>query len=914
MCTALLARAGAWGLRHEGARQSLLAGGHSEHHAAEQAHGLPGWARVKTSARDTVDKLSRIDETPGMIHRDTDEIAAKFMPGVTYNPWRYLFDQLAVIVCIVWFVIFSKACYHDDRVEDLDWWHERLKRFHSDHEHHRAAPDPEHPHATDIKADVLLAFHHPGFDHKSHTQPAPAHLLDSVLVDHEEDEDVSPRLEPSAMPRVKKRKKEIDALYSSQSSFARTVGGTPTGAPSMVDIRIDLLKDLCKAFQYWGFHVEAFKSVCEKMLFVYVYLKDDLEIRRHLNVDKTELQIRREVVGKLGIVQPEGQISSPPYIRYDARTVSLLYTGGVLGEDAAEQLYRTSGERNMLLTGLQRIRLISRECSRHVNLDVARDEGLLIDWFPVHSKSWLRKLRSIWGNWRLLLDFSFVQPVNSLREYFGSRLAFTYAWNGFFCKALMALLLPAVTNEIISAIGEYVFDADDLDHRLILGFSVVIICWSRLSMNIWASEEMFLVQLWEVTQHKFEDAARPSFRGYMVKSIANEKVMEKQYPRIQKIGLRALSLLATILFCLTVACCIMLWYLVFEGSMHLTASLCLSLQMMVFETAANYLIPVLTEFENHKHQNNFFNSYVWKQFLFQSVNVYLPFIYLAVKKPNEEDTLPNLRRQLMMNQGILSVTRIATTVWQALNQTVVLWWENRQIKKLHGETASIKRSAEEEQLIQYEYNLREQVEDMTQLVISLGFVLLFGSVSPIIVPLTLAVFSVQLRGSAYALVHHTKRPVPMFSQGLEAWGEIVTILARGGVLFSSFFVVNYGRSFQGTPLIARASGSFVFCFIMFMVWVLIDLAVPKASIDAVNLSIRRHCVQDTILRKCEKVSLDKERRRSTGGVVTLGESIGKSDEASNIENGEWGKIQTLSEHTAAPSPEDTQRSQGAESA
>merc|ERR1719487_2655957 len=134
----------------------------------------------------------------------------------------------------------------------------------------------------------------------------------------------------------------------------------------------------------------------------------------------------------------------------------------------------------------------------------------------------------------------------------------------------------------------------------------------------------------------------------------------------------------------------------------------------------------------------------------------------------------------------------------------MLWFELYQLRKQGIEPPS--RCFAEEQSKYTEFRIREQIESMLTLVISLGFVFMFGTVAPIVVPLSFLVFWVQLRANAYLVTMATKRTVPRKQVGIGAWQDVMELLMKFGILFSGFLIVAYGDTFKGTPLIAKLTG------------------------------------------------------------------------------------------------------------
>merc|ERR1719333_1662567 len=87
-----------------------------------------------------------------------------------------------------------------------------------------------------------------------------------------------------------------------------------------------------------------------------------------------------------------------------------------------------------------------------------------------------------------------------------------------------------------------------------------------------------------------------------------------------------------------------------------------------------------------------------------------------------------------------------------------LWYEDYQMKK-SGETVP-ERTDVETQGKFGPYRTREQIEAMTQLCLALGYVLIFGGVAPLVVPMCCLVFLVQIRASAVLITTAVNRSVP----------------------------------------------------------------------------------------------------------------------------------------------------------
>merc|ERR1740138_1803241 len=98
----------------------------------------------------------------------------------------------------------------------------------------------------------------------------------------------------------------------------------------------------------------------------------------------------------------------------------------------------------------------------------------------------------------------------------------------------------------------------------------------------------------------------------------------------------------------------------FSGKMTTVATILLVVQIKVLEFIFNWLAVLLTDFENHKYREDYYNNLLWKVVSFQMVNQYWPFIYLSVQQRRtdagcpEDGCLPELRSQLSQCMLVLA--------------------------------------------------------------------------------------------------------------------------------------------------------------------------------------------------------------------------------------------------------------------
>merc|ERR1719503_291145 len=286
--------------------------------------------------------------------------------------------------------------------------------------------------------------------------------------------------------------------------------------------------------------------------------------------------------------------------------------------------------------------------------------------------------------------------------------------------------------------------------------------------------------------------------------------------------------------------------------MGIFASVCLVSMMTVFRFIFNLTASALTSWENHKYQPSHYNSLLWKQVFFNFVNYYYAFFYLAIKQRYTPSGCPGgclnlLRRQLVTSLLLLSLVRIGEAIATTLLVRFKLWREAVARKRELNTQELPQLCFAETQSSYAEFQIREQIEMMSQLVVSLGFVIMFGGVAPLIVPFCLVVFVVNLRVTAFLLMTASKRPFPRRAFGIGAWTKVIGVIRGIGALFSAYLLAVYGAMFRDQETITRLSGMFGFCIFVFVLWALVDLFVPSESPEAALLKKRRAYVRNRVM-------------------------------------------------------------------
>ena len=136
---------------------------------------------------------------------------------------------------------------------------------------------------------------------------------------------------------------------------------------------------------------------------------------------------------------------------------------------------------------------------------------------------------------------AFYQPLTSIEEYFGEKVAFYFAW----------LQHTASHLVFLTAVGLVVFLAQvssgNWDTPLRPYFSVCVMIWTFIVLVNWRKRANFLAHQWGTMNYKEQETTRPQFHGEYVKDeITGEDILH--YPKWKRWLKYCISFPITLLF------------------------------------------------------------------------------------------------------------------------------------------------------------------------------------------------------------------------------------------------------------------------------------------------------------------------------------------------------------------------------
>ncbi|RZC38654.1 Anoctamin domain containing protein, partial [Asbolus verrucosus] len=431
----------------------------------------------------------------------------------------------------------------------------------------------------------------------------------------------------------------------------------------------------------------------------------------------------------------------------------------------------------------------------HYNYDPDADNQSLNDRQLLHK---------YWAN------FSFwykEQPLNIIEKYYGSEVAFYFAWLGFYNK----MLIPAAIIALISSFISFVQLIAGHNERV---FENVL----KIRWNVEYVESQTKVRL----QYK-EKATHKRFSMVTGRLEPYTPVKEKTFYLTLSFGICLLfmvvvvfAVFGVIMYRITVAALIRSTtegpLETFETFLLMSSSAILQVVLIkIFGKCYAPLSEWLTKLENPRTQVEFDNAVVYKRYFLGFVNNYASLFYIAFIKgrfytPAHHSSLTGIETDICHPCGcLMSVCNqlfflmvlksfIGNILTIAVPLVPQLSLRNGSIETNFRKIKS-KFKKPTEEVLQWEEEFRLEpagryllTTEFMEMIIQYGFVTFFVAAFPLAPVFALVINCLELRVDALKLVTRYRRPIPKKQSGIGPWNGILQVITHLSVATNAFML------------------------------------------------------------------------------------------------------------------------------
>ena len=426
---------------------------------------------------------------------------------------------------------------------------------------------------------------------------------------------------------------------------------------------------------------------------------------------------------------------------------------------------------------------------------------IIKDHFPLHISDYSQKI-----NMKML---SLRTPYNLARSYLNDDVALYFAWTYHYTKFI---LIPAVLSLIVFLLAKIL--SSKKAELLYMFYALGVTIWVQFFIIYWNRTESVLNVEWNNDSSEYEkEDKRKEFVGEIKRSIITGKY-ELRYSHKKKFINYLISSDITIIFILIAlfinAISLNLRALIpdnYHKLINMPRYRKYTKKKRIFEpgsTASKLIVPVkniiltvlgmifdkvnrlLTDFENHKSNADYNNSYIIKKVIFESINYFFDILYIAFALKDLKETTNTIKSFLYLNE-----------ILRIVSETVFPLIKNMIFMGISKDTQNEKRLIQGEKidkneiLRQERYSTFNSYDEIYPLIQEFCFLTLFACCAPLTPILLLLTNSMEIRSDITKICLVTRRPEAVKKKNIGAWKYIIEFIGIMSIFTNIMFCYLY---------------------------------------------------------------------------------------------------------------------------
>ena len=422
----------------------------------------------------------------------------------------------------------------------------------------------------------------------------------------------------------------------------------------------------------------------------------------------------------------------------------------------------------------------------------------ILAFYPPHDKDQARALLKASSG---LCVMPWNQPYEEIRDYFGEKVALYYVFMGHYSLWLLFPALVGLSFELV-VWGT----GPNFSHPVLPFYGVCITVWSICMLEYWKRQQAFTAMRWGMLDFEKDEPVRAEFEGNLIKSFINGEdylyFPEKRKERLVFLSMTVIWIFIGIVIG-TVAGIYVMRYVLSQQSAGPVASAAASavntIQIVVFNLLYGSVAIKLTNNENHRTDTQYQDSLILKTFIFQFVNSYASFFFLAFiagnlePPPNQQAGFQgqcgwvNCMQPLSVNLAIIFGSRLTVTNLLDMLLPIYAWWSKKKAET-EGKDVSLLTPPEHDYVLQEANILLDSIQNFADTAVQYGFTVLFITALPIATFFSLVSNYIKVKLQLWKLLTLYQRPVPQGAQDIGTWQDIFNFISVAAVVTNAAII------------------------------------------------------------------------------------------------------------------------------
>ena len=500
--------------------------------------------------------------------------------------------------------------------------------------------------------------------------------------------------------------------------------------------------------------------------------------------------------------------------------------------------------------GIDKLRLIYDSIDTLVKMNYLRQENILNyilikrNYIDYGDKLSIKNI--VFKSWNIFNTGTQMDYIFTIRNFYNEEIAYYFLW---ITSLVKWLIIPAILGIIVNYSNKIMINPDGShNHTILLLLSAFLALWGTAFLNYWDQKEKIFNYIWGTESFQ---RSEPDSEAFVPDGFVT-LVFNRQFPYVSATKTICKQLVSYIVLFLMLTAIVIGVYIIFmlkvilikkypeqQTYIGILSALENTVLIAIMSSLYSMIAYKLNDWQNYRKDFQRMNALAVKFILYDLINNFYPLFYIAfIKKATifgkeaeqcygfggNDSCLEEIEIQLYTTLSVnfgLNFLEIGLPIFHQGARMIALK------KKLEIKGIKIGQSNEDNisalsphsidhQMILDEYT--EMISEYSEILVDLGYLLLFGVVAPLVPFLVLLLVYTEKFFDTYKIFFLSRVKLLDQSNGLNIYNTVFRLIVYGGMFSNVAFLIFGDNYFMPTKNISYKV--VLYCAVEFVIFIL----------------------------------------------------------------------------------------------
>ena len=500
--------------------------------------------------------------------------------------------------------------------------------------------------------------------------------------------------------------------------------------------------------------------------------------------------------------------------------------------------------------GIDKLRLIYDSIDTLVKMNYLRQENILNyilikrNYIDYGDKLSIKNI--VFKSWNIFNTGTQMDYIFTIRNFYNEEIAYYFLW---ITSLVKWLIIPAILGIIVNYSNKIMINPDGShNHTILLLLSAFLVLWGTAFLNYWDQKEKIFNYIWGTESFQ---RSEPDSEAFVPDGFVT-LVFNRQFPYVSATKTICKQLVSYIVLFLMLTAIVIGVYIIFmlkvilikkypeqQTYIGILSALENTVLIAIMSSLYSMIAYKLNDWQNYRKDFQRMNALAVKFILYDLINNFYPLFYIAfIKKATifgkeaeqcygfggNDSCLEEIEIQLYTTLSVnfgLNFLEIGLPIFHQGARMIALK------KKLEIKGIKIGQSNEDNisalsphsidhQMILDEYT--EMISEYSEILVDLGYLLLFGVVAPLVPFLVLLLVYTEKFFDSYKIFFLSRVKLLDQSNGLNIYNTVFRLIVYGGMFSNVAFLIFGDNYFMPTKNISYKV--VLYCAVEFVIFIL----------------------------------------------------------------------------------------------